>query len=104
MRRSSSCLAMFVCVAASAGCMQSPVSAPTGYIAIPLTAPGAGGVTYRLPPAAELALMHGSEVVANVPLDGNARSLTVEVDAGDYGILVFDPSRDPSNTVWPLIR
>jgi hypothetical protein len=100
--RSLSCLAAFVLAAAAAGCMQAPAPESTGYISIPLTATGAGGVIYRMPPNTQLNLSQGGQFVAGFGLDGDATSQTLEVAAGDYGVSLIDLAGD--TTVWPLTR
>ena len=113
MVRILSCLAVFVSVAASAGCAESPPSGPVGYINIPLTATGAGGETYHLPLRTGLTL--GQSGLAGIfYLDdqagsgsgsssgSTATSQTIEVLPGDYSVGLVDPAGD--TTIWPLTR
>lgn len=102
MVRSFSCLTAMVIATACAGCLQAPASEPTGYITVPLTAPGAGGATYRMPPNSQLNLSQGGQLVAAFGLDDNAMSQTVEVTPGDYSVSLTDPAGD--TMVWPLTR
>lgn len=101
MARSLSCLAVFIVAAAGAGCLQAPASEPTGYIIVPLIAPGAGGVTYRMPPNSVLQLNQPG-LGFGIGLDPDATSQTVEVPPGDYSVGLTDPAGD--TTVWPLTR
>jgi hypothetical protein len=100
--RSLSCLAAFVLAVAGAGCVQAPASESTGYIHVPLIAPGAGGVIYRMPPNTQLNLSQGGQIVAIFGLDGDATSQTIEEPPGDYGVSLTDLAGD--TTVWPLTR
>ncbi len=101
MVRSLSCVTAFVIAAAGAGCAQAPAPEPTGYITIPLTAPGAGGVTYRMPANTQLNLTRG-QLVDRVGLDDNARSQTIAELPGDYAVSLSDPAGDP--TIWSLTK
>lgn len=101
MVRSLSCLAVFAVAAAGAGCLQAPASESTGYITVPLIAPGPGGVTYRMPPNSVL-LLSQPGLGFGVGLDDNATSQTIEVPPGDYSVGLTDPAGD--TTVWPLTR
>lgn len=106
------CLAVFVSVATSAGCVQSPTPGPVGSINVSLIAADGDGATYRLPPGSALTLgKSGDNVVGIVSLDGGnggpgaapgPTSQTIEVAAGDYAIGLIDTARD--TTVWPLTR
>ena len=102
MARSLSCLAALVFVAGGVGCAEAPASGPTGYITVPLVAPGAGGVTYRMPPNTQLNLSQGGQLVAIFGLDDDAASQTIEVSPGDYTVRLTDLAGD--TTVWPLIK
>jgi hypothetical protein len=99
--RSFSCLTVFVIAAAGAGCMQAPASEPTGYITVPLTAPGPGGVSYRLPADAGLSLTQPG-LTHFFGLDPDATSQTVEVPSGDWSVSLTDLAGD--TTIWPLTR
>ena len=72
-----------------------------GHIAIPLSAPGPGGATYRLPPDT-LLFLSGVGFFGRFSLDGDAPSLTVDVPPGDYSVSLSDSSGD--TTIWPLSR
>ena len=101
MVRSCFCLAAFVLAVAAAGCVQAPAPESTGYITVPLIAPGAGGVIYRLPPGAFLFLAQPN-VTRGFGLDGDATSQTIELPAGDYDVSLGDSAGD--TTVFPLTR
>lgn len=102
MVRSLSCLVAFVfVVAAGVGCVQAPASEPTGYITIPLTAPGPGGVIYRLPADAVLVLTQPGMSRA-FGLAPDATSQTEEVPSGDWSVRLADLAGD--TTIWPLTR
>jgi len=100
MIRSLSCLAALVFVAGG-GCVQAPASEPTGSIAIPLTAPGPGGATYRLPAMTALVLTQGV-VSTTFSLDGDAALQTVDVAPGAYQVNLTDAAGDTA--IWPLTR
>jgi hypothetical protein len=85
--------------AGSAGCTEAPES--VGSISIALTAPGAGGSTYRLPPGTSLFLSTPT-FGRQLSLDDDAPSVTVQVPPGDYSVSLFDSGGD--TTVWPLQR
>jgi hypothetical protein len=68
---------------------------------VPLTAPGAGGVIYRLPPDSVLALDQPG--LGNFfGLDPDATSQTLVVPTGDYSVRLIDLAGDTA--VWPLTR
>jgi hypothetical protein len=87
--------------AGSAGCVEAPASGPLGYITVPLTAPGPGGVTYRMPADAVLFLTQ-PDITRGFGLDPDAASQTLQVPSGDYGVSLSDAAGD--TTVWPLTR
>lgn len=101
MARSLSCLAALLFVAGGVGCAEAPASGPTGYLTVPLVAPGAGGVTYRLPPDSVLVLERAGNIEA-FGIGGDERSQTVEVASGDYNVSLIDNAGD--TTVWPLTK
>ena len=90
---------LFVAVR-TVGCTEAPASESLGHIAIPLTAPGAGGATYRLPPNTSL-FLSGAGFFGRFSLDDDAPSLTVDVPPGDYSVFL---SFDGDTTTWPLRR
>lgn len=102
MARSLSCLAALLFVAGGVGCAEAPASGPTGYLTVPLTAPGPGGVIYRMPSNSQLNLSQGGQLVAVFGLDDDAASQTIEVAPGDYSVSLSDPAGD--TTVWPLLK
>jgi hypothetical protein len=83
------------------GCTESPASGPIGFITVPLTAQGAGGVTYRLPPHTVLGLGEPGQI-RGFELDPDAMTQTIEVRAGQYPVSLTDPAGDTA--VWPLTR
>ena len=91
---------LFVAVGA-AGCTEATAPESLGHIAIPLTAPGAGGVTYRLPPNT-LLFLSGAGFFGRFSLDRDDPSLTVDVPPGDYSVFLSDSDGD--TTTWPLRR
>lgn len=91
---------LFVAVG-TAGCTEAPASESLGHVAIPLTAPGAGGATYRLPPDTFL-FLSGANFFGSFSLDDDAPSLTIDVPPGDYAVGLFDSNGD--TTTWPLRR
>lgn len=91
---------LFVAVGA-AGCTEATAPESLGHIAIPLTAPGAGGVTYRLPPNT-LLFLSGAGFFGRFSLDSDDPSLTVDVPPGDYSVFLSDSDGD--TTTWPLRR
>jgi hypothetical protein len=90
---------LFVAVG-TAGCTEAPAPVSLGHVAIPLTAPGAGGTTYRLPPNTFL-FLSGAGFFGRFSLDDDAPSLTVDVPPGDYSVFL---SFDGDTTTWPLRR
>lgn len=95
------CPAAFLSVVIGGSCMVTSPSAPVGYVEVPLTAAGAGGAIYRLPPTARLGLSNAS-FAGFFLLDGDAPSMTVHVPPGDYTVSLIDDAGD--TTQWPLIR
>lgn len=100
MTRSRSVLCALPLVVAGAGCTHGAPEV-LGHVDIALTAPGPGGITYRLPPQTELDLFTDT-FSGQFLLDGDASSLTVDVPPGDYHVLLFNPAG--YSTVWPLTR
>lgn len=91
---------LFVAVG-TAGCIEATAPESLGHIAIPLTAPGSGGVTYRLPPDT-LLFLSGAGFFGRFSLDSDDPSLTVDVPPGDYSVFLSDSDGD--TTTWPLRR
>ncbi len=101
MTRSTFLLAVFLVAIVGAGCVAAPPSEPVGSIEVPLTAPGANGATYRLPPGTLLAVASGT-FGGSFPLDGDAPSLMVSLPPGIYGVSLFNAAGYGST--WPLTR
>jgi hypothetical protein len=93
--------AVLFVVAGTAGCTEPAAPESLGHIAVPLTAPGSGGATYRLPPNTLLLLSSGG-FFGSFSLDDDAPSLTVDVPPGDYSVFLSDSDGD--TTIWPLRR
>jgi hypothetical protein len=91
---------LFVAVG-TAGCTEATAPESLGHVAIPLTAPGSGGVTYRLPPDTLLFLSSAS-FFGRFSLDQDDPSLTVDVPPGSYSVFLSDSNGD--TTIWPLRR
>ncbi len=87
--------------AGTEGCTGPSAPESLGHIVVPLTAPGAGGATYRLPPNTLLSLSSAG-FFGNFSLDDDAPSLTVDVPPGDYSVFLSDSNGD--TTIWPLSR
>lgn len=85
----------------SAGCTEESAPESVGYVSIPLTASGAGGATYRLPPFTFLDLS-GAGFFGSFQLDDEAAVKTVRVPPGDYSVNLFGPNGE--TTVFPLTR
>ncbi|HEX3481982.1 MAG TPA: hypothetical protein VHT91_43510 [Kofleriaceae bacterium] len=84
------------------GCAEDPASGSAGYITIPLTALGAGGAIYRMPPNSQLNLSQSGQLVDVFGLDDDATSQTLQVRPGDYSVSLTDLAGDTA--VWPLTR
>ena len=91
---------LFVAVG-TAGCTEATAPESLGHLAIPLAAPGSGGVTYRLPPNT-LLFLSGAGFFGRFSLDHDDPSLTVDVPPGDYAVSLSDSDGD--TTTWPLRR
>ncbi len=92
--------AVLCCWIGAAGCAERPVE-QLGHINVPLTAPGAGGTSYRLPSGTQL-LLSSATYFGEFPLDGDAPSLTVNVPPDDYAVSLFN--RAGYTSEWPLVR
>lgn len=101
MTRCSFGLAVFGVAIASAGCVVAPSRESVGSIEVPLTAPGANGATYRLPPNTLLQVNDGM-FGDSFPLDGDAPSLAVDLPPGAYGASLVNPAG--YDRIWPLTR
>jgi hypothetical protein len=101
MTRSIFHLTVFLVAIVSAGCVAAPPSEPVGSIEVPLTAAGANGATYRLPPNTLLVVASGT-FSDSFPLDGEAPSLTVNLPPGVYSVSLFNSAGFGST--WPLTR
>jgi hypothetical protein len=88
-------------VAGIVGCVEAPRSEPVGYVSIPLTATGASGAIYHLPPGSQL-LLTNSSFTGAYSVDGDGDQLTAVVPPGGYSVFLFDNAGD--TTVWPLTR
>lgn len=82
------------------GCASQP--SPSGQLTVALVAPGAGGVTYRLPPGTQLQLT-SSSFAGFYSLDAEAASITINVPPGAYGAVLANPGGGYT-TSWPLWR
>jgi hypothetical protein len=101
MTRSMLRLAVFLAAIVNPGCVAAPPSESVGSIEVPLTAPGANGATYRLPPDTLLVVASGM-FGDGFPLDGDAPSLAVKLPPGVYGVSLFNPAG--YSRTWPLTR
>jgi hypothetical protein len=93
--------AVLFMAAGTAGCTEPSAPESLGHIVVPLTAPGPGGATYRLP-ANTLLSLSSAGFFGNFSLDDDAPSLTFDVPPGDYSVSLSDSNGD--TTIWPLIR
>ena len=93
-------LTPFVVAAAIAGCADAPAER-VGYVEVPLTAPGANGAIYHLPPGTSLQVTNPA-FGGSFSLDGDGDVQTLVLPPGSYNLQLFDFAGD--TTVWPLTR